>query len=60
MVAAAFSGINLPADVRDEDPEIGQLKFILKTWDADTQEGGLIELKSRPCTYSDLNSDGGR
>ena len=38
-----------------EDPEIGELKFIMREWDLSTSYASETELKTRPCTEEDFN-----
>ena len=40
-----------------EDPEIGQLKFVMKTWKSSTSAPQFIELKQRQCTEDDFDTD---
>ena len=45
-VAAAMSKADASLNVI-EDPEIGQLKFVMKTWKSSTSAPQFIELKQR-------------
>ena len=38
----------------DLDPEIGQLKFFMKSWASSTEEIKFIEMISRPCEKEDF------
>lgn len=51
-IAASFGGPNLQSSI--EDANIGELKFILKTWNENDLTPRFRELKTRPCTASDL------
>ena len=60
------NGFHLAAGVTDyssneepiEDPEIGTIKFIKKTWDSTDLDGGgafkFEEIPTRPCTSEDF------
>ena len=47
-LAAAFVGY------QDEDKDIGELKFVLKTWKSSAEEVQFTELKQRRCTAEDF------
>ena len=47
-IAAAFAG------TADLDPEIGQLKFFMKSWTSSTDEIKFTEMISRPCEKDDF------
>ena len=40
-----------------EDPEVGKLKFVMKTWKSSTSMPEFIELEQRPCTDEDFDTD---
>lgn len=56
VIAAAFVG---GSDLTP-DPEIGELKFILKQWGSTTGDLVFQELKQRPCTPEDFQIDAGQ
>ena len=37
-----------------EDPEIGELKFFMRSWDNPNSLGDVKPLKTRPCTPADF------
>ena len=47
-LAASFVGY------QDEDLDIGDIKFLLKTWKSSTSEVQFTELKQRRCTEEDF------
>lgn len=49
-IAAAVVG----STVDDLDPEVGQLKFIMKSWTTSTEELKFIDIPSRPCQRNDF------
>ena len=50
-VAAAFVG---DGDFQDNDPEIGEVKFLIKSWASSTDDVKFTELKKRKCRYDDF------
>ena len=56
MVAAAVTAFD-GSSVDIQDPEVGEVKFYLKSWDVDDVNYGLkfTELKSRLCTRDDFD-----
>ena len=50
VVAAAFVG----GSELTPDPEIGELKFILKNWGSSTDDLDFRTLKERSCTEQDF------
>ena len=40
-----------------DDPEVGTLKFVMKTWKSSTSMPEFIELKQRTCTQEDFDTE---
>ena len=61
-MAAAIAGIGeLYDEDGKEDPEIGVLKFYLKSWTNPSDSPKFTELKSRDCVEADFeDSEAGR
>ena len=53
MIAAAFTG---GAEDYAEDKDIGELKFYHKSWNDTDVMPRFTQLRSRPCSTSDLIS----
>ena len=51
-IAAAFYSYSPAYD--EEDPEIGELKFILKYWDDSSKQPSFKELRKRPCEVAEM------
>ena len=54
-VAAAVTYGDARLNEAEEDPEIGQLKFVMKFWNNATQGVEFKELKTRPCKSEEFN-----
>ena len=50
-MAAAFVG---DGDFQDNDPEIGEIKFLIKSWASSTDDVKFTELKKRKCKEEDF------
>ena len=50
-MAAAFVG---DGDFQDDDPEIGEIKFLIKSWGSTTEDVKFKELNKRKCQEKDF------